>query len=401
MYTKTFKGGRLLPELKEAVDMLRQAWSIDDDRDVRPLMFTLSQLEAVSPRLAGYILTRTAAITSYEWNILPFDPKDAERAENVKRRLTKGINSIIREHINTYLYGVFAPKLGWKKNTQGWFPIITFRDPTEIEYNPAFEDNIALIQEVNGKLQRYTLGVPQSYLAQVFKPRRRGGILASTLPSIILLNYNQQDWANFNRKLKGLSVAKWRRGAPAEEQSAAANAVRTLGENNMAAVSEDIMFEFKSFVDAMGRDSYKAFKEQLEADIAIAIKGETNTQQLPSHGGSRAALEVQQAIGADITWMTLLDIEALINDQLLVHEWWWSQEKSQNPDLPYRFKFTTAELQDQETNARIAEMLHSSGVDVDSAWYYNMFNAPVPEGTPTVLRKPQEEGFGVPGGIVG
>lgn len=74
----------------------------------------------------------------------------------------------------------------------------------------------------------------------------------------------------------------------------------TTEDDDAALYSDQVKFELSKLVDAAGGASFKDFKTELEGDVAVAVRGQANTAQLPPSGGSRAALEVLNLIRRDI-----------------------------------------------------------------------------------------------------
>ena len=102
--------------------------------------------------------------------------------------------------------------------------------------------------------------------------------------------------ANYNKKLKGLIQAKSDEGQK-EDAAAALNSFVT---NGYSITDKDVEFLVNDLTSAKSLDSFRLFIDMLNTDISIAILGQTNINDLPDNGGSRAAIQVQELIRKDI-----------------------------------------------------------------------------------------------------
>jgi phage gp29-like protein len=381
---------RSFPTIIEALTAIRNAELPGNSKDVRLLQAILSRISVASPRLAGHILTRKTAISSFDWNIT--SDSAAGQDDLVEKRLKKTISAILSGVVNEQLFGTFALRLSWNPNeTKEIVPSVDYvYHPTELEK----DGNVLNILEGND-LTRFTrktatdspnivFGVDQGYWI--------GGLLRSIVFHEILRNDNLQEWANFNKKLKGIIQGK----APSDEMKDAGNALKNMIGNNYAITSKDVEFIFNEMTSAKGTDSFDRFKKTLEDDVAIAILGQANTAQLPNNGGSRASLQVLNLIRTDILFADMLRAKEIINDQLLLTDYRLNTKKNAT-STPYKFDFVFDEVNDVEGNARMIEIADRIGVEMKKEEVYAKLGFSVPSGDDEIFSsKPSTGGIPFP-----
>ena len=144
------------------------------------------------------------------------------------------------------------------------------------------------------------------------------------------------------------------KGGGQEEQSQAELAAQNAIQHNYVVTSDFIEFKLNQIAQQAG-SNFKDFIDLLNRDIAIAILGQANVPDLPSGSGSRAALQIQKMISADIMHADMVRIEKLVNRLL-----WLDYKLNFDPnasEAPYKFQFILAQEQDIEKNAAALETL--------------------------------------------
>jgi phage gp29-like protein len=191
------------------------------------------------------------------------------------------------------------------------------------------------------------------------------------------------EWANYNKKIKGLIQAK----APDHEKKDASNALDSFMNNTYAVTSKDVEFLVNNLADMKGLSSFKEFIAKLEEDTAIAILGQANTNQLPNNG-SYSALNILNMIRNDIAFSDMQRAKSLVNESLLLFDYRMNIDSSANSH-PYEFDFVFDEAEDVETNARVLEIAIRNGIPLSQDTVYNKLNIKAPE-TNDVLLKVQQ-----------
>jgi len=144
-----------------------------------------------------------------------------------------------------------------------------------------------------------------------------------------------------------------------DAEAKAEEAVKQLGQTAWASVPNTIKFEFLRAVDSVASQTYPNFKEALQSDIAIAIRGTANTTQLPEQGGSRAAVETLYEVEEALAFMDRIECKDIINQQLLKQDYLRNYAKSQDGNIvvPWEFNWLISKREDPEKNARILDIL--------------------------------------------
>ena len=384
-----------MPTIDQIKTALRQASETNPQyRDTRPLMAMLNRMEEVSPRLAGAILTRKTGLSSYGWVIKPRDNSySKEQLIEIKNRLKKTINFILNECVRTPLYGSFCVELEWNLSAKNfYYPTVNrLYHPTELEkdFKTLYilnqgDDQYSFTRQNIQDIENYQL----YFIHETDELFKQGGILRSIIFHEVLRNDTIQEWANFNKKLKGLIQAL----APDNEKSDAADALRNFITNNFAITSKEVEFKLNDLTSGKSLESFPAFLDYLNKEIQIAILGQANTVELPNIGGSRAAVQVLDLIRQDILFADMNRVKTLIDNQLLLSDYRWNSEKTAI-EAPYEFEFIEDQQDNMETFARVLESLMRSGIPLSKSEVYAKLNLNPPQDKSDELTQQPQQGL--------
>jgi len=368
---------KLFPTIDQLTLAARYA-DVEQGRDIRPLMSILMRIATASPRLAGNILTRQTAINSLSWTVTGEDPDEAAA---IKLRLKKIVSAILKNYLNAPLYGAFCIEVDYDTTSGEIFPFIKkIYKPIELEKD---DSTLNLIEDLpGGRLSRTSISskAAQNFIYAIDEKSWIGGILRSVMYHEVLKNQTIQEWATFNRKLKGLIQAK----AEDADKADAGDALRTFIQDQYAVTSKDVEFIFNELTSSKAVDSFEKFRDGLNNDVSISILGQANTSELPKQGGSRAALQIMQLISADILYSDLLSLKGIIDSQLLMYDYQLNVDKKAKAS-PYEFSFIFDEAQDVEGNARMLEIAARMGVPIVKSDAYKKLALQVPTDTDELL----------------
>ena len=391
MYIASIPKNQLLPTATKVLDSMRSADTEPPHRDTRALMFYLMRAVSSSPRLRNLIRLRRVGVTSFGWEITTTDKDKQDAALEAQNRCNLAIKNILKFHADTPSFGALAHEIRWVNLDGGWTPEFVKRFlPVEILWD-ANPELLRLMPE--GDIKSAQLVAPlfrKNYILDTDDSDMPGGLLRSLILKAILAKDMEVEWANFNKKVKGLIYASITEGSTEEEKVAVSEAMASLVQNNYGIFSELTKFDFKDVVSSVGAQSFKEFIERLESDMAIAIVGQANTTELPANGGSRAALTILKMISADITFDDMTRCESMINDQLLLpYSHLMFDANAVKP--PFRFRFVVPEDTDIESRANVAVMLKDAGIPVLASELYNSIGYSKPDNVPDIM-------FGAEGG---
>jgi hypothetical protein len=405
---------KLMPSLKEVLDAMKKADARDEkSRDTRPLMACLMRMVEAHPRLGGYIKKRRTAITSFDWAIRPRKGGPGNEAGALERtiRLRPVIEAVLARIFERDLYGHFALQLVWEATADAGQvrPRIAYDpDPDEVERPSRRREQLQFLTweatGTGGSSKAFNRSpVPVSdpaWLAVVDDSHWAGGTLRSLLIRAVLLNEGLKDWAGYTKRLKGILSAKFTGDVPEEgdsERATAEGALKVAGTDGYALHSDNVEFQMWKIVEAAAGQSHKEFKQELEADMAIAVLGQANTSELPKGGGSRAAVQVLSLVSRDIHHADIRCAEQLIADELLVYD----ERMNADPaavESAYEFVVLVAQDEDFEANARTLVdarvILEGTPFGVLASELYGRLGLTVPTGTPEVITWPSPGGAG-------
>jgi phage gp29-like protein len=398
MYTDPSIAKKLLPSLPQWQAIRAKADQSEEAyRDVRPMMSVLMRLRTADMRLSGHILTRTTAVTAFGWTIKPDDPKDAEDAKAAGLRLESVIREITELHMQSVLYDVLLIELVWSHDPSidKWLPTVIKRyKPIELE---KIDDNTVAVLADGPTLKRAlrlsTVDNNDGYIIDISRDDHRGSLLRTICHGIIMKNDNWLEWSNFNKKLKGILQALWSADATDEEITAAKNALRTATTDNFVATSDAIKFIMNSITSPGGGTSFKEMIDSVQADVAIAILGQANTAELPTSGGSRAALQILNLIRADIHYADILRVERIVNNQLLAADYRLNY-KNTAVRAPWKFEISIPEEINLETRARVVQDNFNAGIKMVAQEAYDYMGMTKPQSVgDELVRDAQPGGF--------
>jgi hypothetical protein len=388
MYQLAELNKKLLPSVEYAFKKLAEADKADDKRDVRPLMSILYRIVQASPRTRGHLMTRSTGVSSFTWELTSEDDSLQEELILVKSRLRDAIRSILRYSVDTAAYGAMLLQLAWELSpqTKAQTPRLVKRYlPFEFE---RYDESSVAIFDDTAKLNRKKVA-PEDYnfIYAFDDSTERGGVLRTIMIHEILRHETVLEWANFNQRLKGvvagmINIDEIRKAGLNDEQTAeqieALDATLAgAGKNNYLKAIHGIDIQFKTLVEAAGNVSFKEYLQMLENSIAIAILGQANTAELPSGGGSRAALQILNMIRADIVYNDMQRCTELINNLLLTD--YRLNKDNTATTVPYEFTFIHDEAIDIETYSVVIGNCIDHGIPLDASEVYTKLSLQQPK----------------------
>jgi len=339
------------------------------DRDVYTFYNYLKTILKVNSRLMGHFITRTTALTAFDWSMEGSDQKAAEEAVS---RLRPLINDIISNHAYAALFGSSLYILELVNNEYGsQLRLKNKRDQSMYDYDLPY----IYIKDENGNiLNTININDDMFYLIDTAPYYAKGGILRTIMPSEIIRFDMVIENANWLRKLKGILQVINKNAAPSE-QRAAELAAQTAIRDNYLVTSDLIEFRLNQ-IAGQGGTAFKDFINSIDRSISIAILGQANTAELPTSGGSRAALQVMKMISADIAYSDMVRIEALVN-KLLLRDYRLNRSLDA-ASVPYKFRFKIEQEEDILKNADAINVLKTAGIPLIRKEVYEKIGFSIP-----------------------
>jgi len=296
-------------------------------------------LKSRNSRIAGHFITRTTALSSFDWSITG----DFDSIDKVLLRNKDLIHKIISFHCYTSFFGASLYQLDLINNDLGTQLKITRRyDNTEFDSD---DDYVYFYNSMGNYIHREQIGINKFLFLDRVTYLDRGGIMRSVMPIEIIRFDMLLENANYLRKLKGiLQIVD--KGTTPETQANAEYAAKNAINHNYVITDDLLEFKLNQITAASG-NSFKEFIDSLNNEIAIAILGQANTSELPNYGGSRAALQILRLVSSDIMYSDMIRVENIINKVLELD----FELNYGNGLMPYKFNFIIAQEQDIEKNA--------------------------------------------------
>jgi hypothetical protein len=371
MYQLSTLTNKVYPELTDFYKYCRQADLDEQYRDIRPMMAVLQRVLDTNLRLDGLIQIRSTALSSFDWDI--FGLANPDDNITVKKRLTEVVNNILDNHALTPLFGSTLYELGSRLTESGMQLIVNkVLDATEYDYQFPF----IYIYKSDSSIEKDKIDLLTSTdyaLDYIRKRHPKGNILRKIAAVEIMRHMTRREWASYLKKLKGI-LQVVNKGSSDQDQQYAVQAAQTAAQNNYVVTSDLMEFRLNSLTNS-DRFSFKDFIESVDNEIAIAILGQANTTELPTGGGSRAALQILKMVSADIFYADMNRVEQFINTTIIPLDKKLNYGQS-GPD--YYFKLKISEEEDIEKNASAIKMIKDAGIPLIKEELYQRigFTAP-------------------------
>lgn len=394
-FTYTVPNKTLYPSPEEFNRIVAEAMN-DDAPDPRKLYWLAERAIRTNTRLKGYLRVRRTALAAFDTQVLATDPSQQELADKAAARcalaFTRVINSVTRVAVfaaNIYMlnreYNEVTKEASIRATTPAQYTqlIVNRTDTDSVNYYTT-DDALKLISTMQTGLQ--TLNNGSTYLVETDSENGIGDAEAIVRLEIMRY-YALNDWANLNALLKGLIHAQ-DKGASDGEVDVVKSALAS-GRGGGFLTSDMIEVTASRLTDGSGGNSLESFVKYIDSSLAIAILGQANTSELPANGGSRAGLQVQRAVSADIMYSDMIRVEKLCND-LLLQDYWWNHDVSKTKSTcPWKFSFKIEQENNPLTNAEVLQTVLSSGLPVKADEAYSRVGFTRPEGTPDVITAQQ------------
>lgn len=393
-FTYTVPDKKLYPTPDEFNKVIAAAMD-DAAPDPRKLYTLAERAIRTNTRLKGYLRVRRTALAAFDVQVLAADPTQQELANEAAARCNAAFTRIINSVTRVAVFGANTYKLERTTNESNTEAIVRVSTPakftqlivnstdTDIVNYYTTDDKLTLISELRSGLQQLKNG--EVYLTETDSESGTGD--AEAIVRLELMRYYAlNDWANLNALLKGLIHAK-DKGASDGEAAVVKDALAS-GRGGGFLTSDMIEVAVSKLTDGSGGNSIESFVKYIDSSLAIAILGQANTSELPASGGSRAGLQVQRAVSADIMYTDMIRVEKLCND-LLLQDYWWNYDTSQlATTCPWKFSFKVEQENNPLTNAEVLQTVLASGLPVKADEAYSRVGFTRPDDVPDVIVPP-------------
>lgn len=381
---------QIYPKLNDFNKLAYQADNMPiKQRDTTVLFTILKRALSYNAKLFGHYNVRKSAVSSFTYSITADDDKDQLKADDAKLRLQQAISKLLDNQLKTICYGSMLAAVEVLNGSQGNKIIINkIYEPTDYDY----DENIFHLYNAGGKQKGYTSydgDNTNNFLFDFVEFPHRGGLLRSIMPAEILRMDMLLEEANYLRKLKGI-LQIVNKGGSQEDQAAAQQAAQNVILDNFFVSSDYIDLKLNQIASGQNSASFLNFRDAIDSSIAIAFLGNANTSELPKYSGSRAALQVQRMLSADIFYTDMNRTENLINKLLLLDLKLNYNVNATPNDLPWRFTFNLTEEQDIEKNAAAVAELRRADIPLIESEVYSKIGFTPPQAGDKILEPPKQ-----------
>ncbi len=370
MYISNYKNR--YPTLGELEKARKQAKvsAIIETRSGRELMAGLKKL-AKYPRVAGILNRRKVAVTAYKSQLLSDIEKDVSEHEI---RLRPYFEQIMEYHTDC-LFGSMLFKKEDGKNRIGSYADIKLKHIELTDYDK-IDDNRFFLYNEDGTKTEINANESNEYIYITDNDIDLGGVMDSIADNIVRLSELMGKWDKLNNRMLGvimgttqateLHKAATLLGNDTQKiQSDLTTTLSNIGKtdaDNVLQTLSGIEIKLASLVESSAANSYELYKQTIESDIAIALLGQANTTELPSSGGSYAALKVLNAVTQDLLFADINRITKAVNRFLQIE---YKASFGNDKICPYRFNLIIDDFEDTEANARALQYIVSSGIPLN------------------------------------
>ena len=255
---------------------------------------------------------------------------------------------------------------------------------------------------IKGRYEAYGISLEDYRPTLILHQRRkggsclRGGLMRTLLWYSLFSRFNLKDWISFNERYGDpLLVGKYPGGAQKQERDDLLTALKSLGTDARATISENTKIETLETNKAASVQAFERFGKKVDEAIVKVVLGQTKTSM--GEGGSFALAKVHQEV---LGTKTAADCEALsetLNDQLIrrLVLWNWGPGVL---DLAPRIDFVFVEPAERALEAGALKTAVDLGVPVPISHARRVLGIPEPEEDEEVL-EPRGGGADSPFGM--
>lgn len=350
---------KVYPEPEELLKILaRNDKESLDERDQRQFTALAERALKINPRLYGHTLTRKTAITAFGWGLKGEDSRIADAQE----RLKKPIETIIENYWKLPAFGKLGFFVEWENPTGSLWLAEKIQAVALSDLDAT--KNAAYLWSGEQRIERapdesFFYSVADSYLQTVMFTE--------------VLRWDAvKEQANFIKKLKGILQIVDKGGSDEDRQNAESAATMAI-KNNYLVTGEAIEFKLNQIAGQTGATFGEAI-ERFNSDISVGVLGQANTSELPNSGGSRAALQVQKLISADIHYSDINGLEKFINENII----YWDSIKNYGTAPAWTFRVNIEEEREFADVAAAVSELIGAGVPLLKSEVYKLLGLTEP-----------------------
>lgn len=361
------------PTISEATKALVSADNIDvESRNSRDLNSILRKISSIDPKIKGLVKTRKTGVLAYNQRLFGETTIDLNAVLLRNKRNIKKIKDLV---ITTSLYGSALAKIERAFNAEKNYWQLSVKKIDNADFE-AINENRFGVYDDSGNITKFDYDQVKSDWIYLYDGAfERGGDLRSIMFYSILKNETYKIWSEFNENSRGIVVLEYDTEKLSRAEATTGNqnllkdavnnldiAVANLSKKGYIKAPAGISAQLAKMVDGVANASFKNIIAEFDSAISTAIVGQSNTNELPNNGGSRAAVQILNLIKADIIYNDMNDSKDAIDDFLLID--YQVNNNQAAKSLDYEFEFIYDDVSDVVSNATMFQILGQSGIKI-------------------------------------
>jgi len=249
---------------------------------------------------------------------------------------------------------------------------------------------------VKGKYEAYGISLDDYRQTLILHQRRddgtclRGGLHRTLLWYSLFNRFNLKNWISFNERYGDpLLVGKYPGGAQKQERDDLLTALRNLGTDARAIISENTKIETMEANKAASVMAFKEFGKMVNETIVKIILGQTKTSM--GEGGSYALAKVHLEVEARLTAADCETLSETLNNQLIKRLVLWNWGPGVLDLAP---KLTIFYIEPEKLTQKINAIKAGAelGLPISLSYVYETLGIPEPEEGDAILTPPAQGG---------
>jgi len=360
--------------------------------DVYEQMVLFEAMDERDSTIGAHLQTRKLGLLSCGYDLMPADDSaEADRAKTLCEDVIKGIAHFedrLFDTLDAVGKGFSVLEINWDSSEGHWWP-------TGFDFRP---QRWFQVQANNDELRLRSISEPEgvainplNFLIHTHHARSgnlpRAGLLRGIARPYLIRNYGWKDWLALG-ELFGLPprIGTLPDGATEEQKSTLWTAVKNLGSDYAAIISDGTKIEFPQISAVQGESVFERMISLAGKDLTLAILGQLLTSG-GEGGGSYALGKVHERVRFD-----LIESDAKRSAETLTQQFLERIVRfNLGPEAPVpTWSWRIEQPEDLPQLATTVKTLRESGLRIGVKWIYNKFGIPEPEKDEEVLEAPAQ-----------
>lgn len=315
--------------------------------DLRAQSELFEHMEEKDGALAGFMQTRRLAPAGLKWDVIAngdnAQSKEAREIAELAVASIPGWRWSLIDLADAIGKGISASVIDWTPDAD----IAGIRHVNPRRYRfPEDEDRLLIAKETElAEMEKLLAPPPYKMVVHKTKMRTghpaRGGVLRVVVWLFLIRNYVLKDWSAYSEVFgMPMRVGKYPPNASGDEKADLVAALKSLGTDAVAVISENTNLEIKEAINR-GNQPYGSLMQLLRSEMAIAILGQELTNTV-TDSGARAQAAIHNDVRNDILAADCEDLQETIRRDLLFpligFKKGWDFARKHTPVFKFRYE---------------------------------------------------------------